>query len=344
MSDAVSRFLEPGEEASIELAPSGFPPVGWAVAILYVASVLALLTEIAGGRILILDTGTRRLDVPIVVPGMIALAAIELYRIARFRSWLYVVTPRRVLALRGVLWTSVAWSHALEKVGGVTLAHGDPELVTRGGGLVLTGVGAACLPALRSALPSMKHGASLPEPTTKPRSRRREVVFLVGLVCLVALVQARTWAWNRAAVQASAFGSGLTSAVSAATAATTQDIERPGGGPQTHLVSSRPGLATNLISGDYDVLLESTALAPGQSVRTTRSGVVTEIRVVGEGKSHPEGTRVSVHVQCAWSVGWLYTPPEAVEVLEREATDNALFMEHLRRECEPLGVPVRVKR
>jgi len=96
----VEGLLEPGEVVGFEAGFEGFPPLSLYHALAAVVLVSAGAASL--GRAMVPAPGLP-LGVPVILPALVFLAAVELVYVARWRSTTLVATDRRLLVFGGAL-------------------------------------------------------------------------------------------------------------------------------------------------------------------------------------------------------------------------------------------------
>jgi hypothetical protein len=338
MSDALERTLEPGEEVRLELPVSGWPTLSWRAILVYgvlLVPLLCLVGPLADQGLIYTSAGGTRVVVPWVVPGFLAVIAAEVNRGARFRSSIWVVTTDRVYLWRGVRRLRCALAIPLSAVRRVEIAHGDPELVTKDGALILEGVGLSCLEDLRQVFARADHVAPRPTGPVARRSWRRERVFVSVALGLLGVVWTLGYLERRTLASSIAFLGKFRVAVAGATASTIKEIESPNGGPRTHLAQELPESNVGPTAARFVVTIQSYAVAPGaKSVGRKTNGPVTTL----EGAGKDEGIRVAVEVRARSSTGLFPGEPTIEIEPTRAAPENDLFLRELKREFDAAGL------
>jgi hypothetical protein len=169
----------PGEEVLFEGAPAGWRPASVAF---YVIFFVALIVATLGGEAIPVSVGAAAVNVPIFVPFLGFLAVVELWRLASFRSTLYVITARRIVERRGVLRVRERRHLHREDVKGVELRGGDPCVLTGRAPFRLVGLGASNLDPVRVALGF----PALLAPPPPERTKREALLLVVLGVALLA--------------------------------------------------------------------------------------------------------------------------------------------------------------
>ncbi len=196
MSDTVDKVLQSGEELRFEARPTGWPPLSpRAFAAYAVAFVLLALPELAvGAHWITLSpiTGAPAFSVPFsflaIAVGFVAL--LELYRLARYRSRLYVVTTERVLVLDGVHHVKARAAVAVATVRGAQLVGGEPAILTARSKFVLSGLDQVDLESIRNALGNPPLVPPRPSGLLRRRSRTVALVLAVVFVAAVEILGA----------------------------------------------------------------------------------------------------------------------------------------------------------
>ncbi|MCO5166269.1 MAG: hypothetical protein M9894_07890 [Planctomycetes bacterium] len=187
------------EQAEFERAPRGWPPLDATALVVHGALLVpVLLLALAGGLSALGETirvgaSPWPLGLPVWLGLLGVVAAIEVLRVASFRSTVYVISPGRARVRRGIVSVRTVLELPLAGDVRVTLDDGDPCIDAETGSLTLKGLGAAELDAVRLALGLPAEGAP-----PAPARRRRGLVAVVTALALLAGAQAFGAVGNRA--------------------------------------------------------------------------------------------------------------------------------------------------
>jgi hypothetical protein len=180
---AVEAALGAGEVVKFEGAPAGWPRLSSNAMGLYLLLAAPVFLLSVAGFAPVVSYGKASVAVPLFLFLVPLIALVEFWRVASFRSTLYVVTDQRVLVLRGVFHVKPCTIFDRRFVEDVKLVDSEPALALEGSGtFVFAGLPAADADAIRVALG--RTPMNLPV-TTKPR--RDELRTAIGaLVVFIA--------------------------------------------------------------------------------------------------------------------------------------------------------------
>jgi hypothetical protein len=190
--DLVERIIPADETVLYEGRARGFPSLGPTVMLVSVILAFGACLAMVGSGITV-SVNAVTVKVPIVVSLLVAQAGFELYRFASWRSARYVITARRVLAIKGVFWQSVQFSarrvgyeRARPAIDGIEIIRLDEALW-----LALVGLPTAEVASIDGALASFDPTPpALPPPPFWSSPRMAVAALFVLCVVIAAVVRA----------------------------------------------------------------------------------------------------------------------------------------------------------
>jgi hypothetical protein len=337
------------EEVLFEARARGFPPAV-AFGALYGLALLWGFVQTLQGTTLTMNVNGFTYRLPVLLPIFGVLGAVELYRVALWRSRTYVVTPTSVILLRGVFRHRVKRSLARSDADRVEVDRAPPRVLAGGSSLALDGLDREDAIALDHVLRGAREAPRL-EPRPAPRSRR--ALALVALV--LAGVSAEALARSQRA-RADEFGA-LAPVVEKATTAAAKLSKL---GVRRRYVE-RVAADESLAPGQRKWLEDAAQYAAnGPDVGSTCRD--WDRFLLGQGKlelevelsapSLREGVgsypirsepRIKACVRCVSDPSYLPRPP-LVEVVLEGSPDDDILLGHLAAQLGAQHVPFTVKR
>lgn len=309
----MERHLRDGETVVFEAQASGWPPLGPALVGHGSVLCVALCLTFAGGAIT-QEFGSLTVEIPFMVPALVFLGLVELYRVARWRSRTFVLTSERFMLLQGVFFFGVF--HWIPRASGDSVALTEPATLLMGETEVaLAGLDRVDAEALVHAL----QGADAVVPS-RTEERRSAVVprALLVLVALAILLGVAAEGLRRLDAKRTAEFQTLSAQVDACV--------------QSALPKARARLPKGRLNSGGSSSGSSNPGGYGSLGDSTRTEVVR--------RSIPPSSDLIVDLKVQTRRAWSLIPRKpVVYVVAGDAPENAVFLEAIRAELKSAGIP-----
>lgn len=222
----LERALRPGEEVRFEARARGWAHLEPIVLVPYsMILALAAFQDLWSAPLVAGQIGRFTLALPFQAFALGFIFMSELYRLAIFRSRLYVVTNQRVLRFWGVFRFGLKRATDVGALTGVQLRAGTPTLLRDRERISLVGLDAVDQESIAAALP----GVSVLDHMPAGLLHRRASLLAVLVACVfVGLVQVGAFLERRAKAGFQRRWAAVSAAVAAAEGATKKELEAQG--------------------------------------------------------------------------------------------------------------------